>query len=48
MTTTAVSLLDEEGRIAELSRILGGINVTESQRAAACDMLAERNIYSEQ
>ncbi len=48
MTTTAVSLLDEEGRIAELSRILGGINVTESQRAAACDMLAERNIYTEQ
>lgn len=31
--------LDREGRIEELSRILGGINVTESQRKAAEDML---------
>lgn len=44
-TETAVSLLDEEGRVRELSRILGGIDVTESQRAAARDMLAERKDY---
>ncbi|MBQ9070299.1 MAG: DNA repair protein RecN [Clostridia bacterium] len=45
VTETAVKLLDDDGRIAELSRILGGINVTESQRAAAVDMLKEREIY---
>ena len=44
-TQTTVKSLDEEGRITELSRILGGINVTDSQRAAACDMLKEREIY---
>ncbi len=42
---TSVKLLDEEGRISELSRILGGINITDSQRAAAVDMLKEREIY---
>ncbi len=31
--------LDREGRIDELSRILGGINVTDAQRRAAIDML---------
>lgn len=45
-TVTHVKDLDEEGRIAELSRILGGINVTDSQRAAAIDMLSERNLYN--
>ncbi len=45
-TETAVSLLDTEGRIAELSRILGGIDVTEAQRAAAVDMLEEKKIYT--
>ncbi len=44
-TETSVSELDEKGRITELSRILGGISVTESQRAAAHDMLKEREIY---
>lgn len=44
-TETGVSLLDEEGRVRELSRILGGIDVTDSQRAAARDMLAERKDY---
>ena len=38
-TETSVSALDTEGRIAELARILGGIHVTEAQRAAASDML---------
>ena len=32
-------------RINELSRILGGINVTTAQRAAAEDMLAEKKNY---
>ena len=38
-TQTELFYLDREGRIAELSRILGGIDVTESQRKAAEDML---------
>ena len=37
--STEVRLLDREGRIAELSRILGGIQVTDAQRMAAMDML---------
>jgi DNA repair protein RecN (Recombination protein N) len=41
-TQTSVKALDYDGRVKELSRILGGINVTESQRAAAIDMLNER------
>ena len=41
-TQTSVKSLDYDGRVKELSRILGGINVTESQRAAAIDMLNER------
>ena len=42
---TDVRLLDQDGRINELSRILGGINVTEAQREAAIDMLKEKEIY---
>ena len=45
ITETSVTLLRDEGRIDELSRILGGINVTDAQRAAAVDMLKEREIY---
>ena len=45
MTETAVRVLDEDGRISELSRILGGIDITESQRAAAIDMLKEKAQY---
>ena len=45
-TETAVRVLDDDGRIAELSRILGGIDVTDSQRAAAKDMLSERENYN--
>ena len=41
-TQTSVKDLDREGRISELSRILGGINVTQAQKAAAIDMLDER------
>ena len=42
VTETSVKILDKEGRISELSRILGGIDITDSQRAAACDMLEEK------
>ena len=45
VTETSVKLLDYDGRVHELSRILGGIEVTESQRAAAIDMLQERSVY---
>ena len=41
-TETAVSILDRDGRISEVSRILGGINVTKSQRDAAVDMIDEK------
>ena len=44
-TETSVKILDTDGRIAELSRILGGIDVTDSQREAAKDMLEEKNEY---
>ena len=36
---TSIRLLEREERIEEAARILGGINVTEAQRAAARDML---------
>lgn len=45
VTETSVCTLDNEGRISELSRILGGIDVTDSQRAAAKDMLEEKALY---
>ena len=44
-TETSVKLLCRDGRISELSRILGGIDVTDSQRRAAQDMLDEKKFY---
>ena len=44
-TETGVRVLDYDGRIEELSRILGGIDITVAQRAAAKDMLDERVNY---
>lgn len=41
-TETHITELDFDGRVSELSRILGGINVTDSQRQAAIDMLSEK------
>ena len=38
-TETGLRTLDRDGRIGELSRILGGLTVTEAQRNAALDML---------
>ena len=45
ITETSVKALDYDGKIAELSRILGGIDITDSQRAAARDMLEEKSLY---
>ena len=45
ITETTVKLLDFEGRVDELSRILGGINVTDAQRAAAVDMLRQEEEF---
>lgn len=44
-TETRVTELNEAGRIEELARILGGINVSESQRLAAIDMINEGKTY---
>lgn len=43
---TSVKPLGYEERIGELSRILGGINITESQKNAAKDMLSEKEQYT--
>ncbi len=42
-TETSVISLDYDGRVAELSRILGGINVTASQKQAAIDLLSGKD-----
>ncbi len=38
-TSTSVTLLDHEGRVEELSRIIGGVSVTELTRSSALEML---------
>ncbi|MBO4366766.1 MAG: DNA repair protein RecN [Clostridia bacterium] len=38
-TETAVELLDEPGRISELSRIMGGLQITDAVRKAAAELL---------
>lgn len=43
-TKTGIRPLDGEGRIGEISRILGGIKVTDAQRNAAIDMIERREI----
>jgi DNA repair protein RecN (Recombination protein N) len=42
-TKTAISLLDEAQRIEELSRMMGGINITEQTRSHAREMLKQVN-----
>ena len=39
---TEIALLDLEGRVDEISRILGGIEVTDTQKNAAREMIADR------
>ena len=46
ITETTVKVLDARGRIDEISRILGGIDITESQREAAEDMIREKEQYN--
>ena len=41
--SSSVRLLSDAERIDELSRILGGINVTDAQRKAAMDLLNADN-----
>lgn len=42
-TETSLSQLDEPGRLGEISRIIGGIDITAAQKAAAQDMLTEKS-----
>ena len=42
MMETDVTVLDEDGRIEEIARILGGIEITAAQRQAAKEMIDER------
>lgn len=44
-TESGVVLLDDDGRVSEIARILGGINVTESQMTAAKEMIEEGREY---
>ena len=42
---TSLTLLDREGREDEVARILGGIEITEAQRSAAREMIADGESY---
>ncbi len=43
--STSLEVLDIDGRISEISRILGGIEITEAVRNAAEEMIAEGESY---
>ena len=43
--STSLKLLSGEERCEEISRILGGIEITDAVRRAACEMLAEGETY---
>lgn len=43
-TETSVAVLDAEQRVGEIARILGGIDVTEAQLAAARDMIDRKDV----
>lgn len=42
---TSLTLLDKQGREDEIARILGGIDITEAQREAAREMIADGEKY---
>jgi len=42
---TSLSVLDENARVLEIARILGGIEITEKQTEAAREMIAEGETY---
>ncbi len=42
ITETGIRPLDRDGRIGEISRILGGLSVTDAQRNAAIDMIERK------
>lgn len=44
-TESSVDLLDNNGRVSEIARILGGINITDSQINAAREMIEEGREY---
>lgn len=44
-TVSTVERLDNEGRIKEVARILGGLSVTDTQRRAATEMIEEGEAY---
>jgi DNA repair protein RecN (Recombination protein N) len=41
-TSTTVRILDDEARVDEIARMLGGAAITQGLRASAREMLAER------
>ncbi len=43
--STSLRELDADGRVEEIARILGGIEITEAQRRAAVEMIAEGKSY---
>lgn len=46
-TSTSVTLLEQEGRIDELSRIIGGVSVTDLTRSSALEMLEQAKSIKE-
>jgi len=42
-TESQVEILDDDGRIGELARMLGGVDITDATRAAAADLLQRLN-----
>lgn len=44
-TVSTVERLDNEGRVREVARILGGLSVTDTQRRAATEMIEEGEAY---
>ena len=43
-TETTVRSIDEADRVEEIARILGGLDITDAQRAAARELMAGREV----